>query len=187
MNCSTGLPTSRWSKLADGTYAVPTNAFKVTMDLDDWIPFPVSGIAAAYIETKDANGNENGFYNFADDGRLDTADGLLFLGREHLGLSGDLVVYYNDGSKQIFDLETGNAQTATVQSGGPDSSSMKNVRSLPDDTKSVTFQNGDLIVRVHCLTAGTMQVAFPSGLGTYPDGACHRFGVSRTGIRSMTA
>src|SRR5262249_7249769 len=132
-------------------------------------PFPVSGLSSAYIETKNANGDVTGYYNFSDDGRINSTDGIIFLGREHLGLTGDLYLYFNDGTKIIYNLSDGNrATTANVQTLGPDSSSMKSVRSVPDDTKSIAFQNGDVIVRVHCLTAGTVQVTFPTGLSAYP-------------------
>lgn len=122
----------------------------------------------AYMETEDANGNNNDYYNFEWDNRIDTQKGLLFLGREHLNQVGTLYAIRNDGSKLIYDLGTG-AKTATVGVNTSIGGHIKGDRTVVDNTDKIVFQAGDeLIQATYTIELKAVTVQFPDGLNRYP-------------------
>jgi len=155
-------------QFTNGGYVIPTSAYNVPLIKSDWIPFPIKGVSYAYIYTKDKNGNINGYYDFGSNGRLDAANGFLFLGDALTGLSGDLYVGFNDGSRVIYNLGTDQLVPLVSETMPGLSVSLDGIRTLPDNTMNVVYQAGDQVIRVAYTTNCVVSVTFPSGLAEYP-------------------
>lgn len=144
-------------------WQVPKEAYQVELDLGQ-VPWIVSGMRNAYIES-----DQTGYYNFRQhqgDYWLDR--GVIFLAKELTSRRGELTLHMQDGSKVIYDLGTGDRKaTATVEAVGfrP---TIKGIRSVPDNTTNIVYQDTDEIIRVATIGQSDVQVSFPSGLKRYP-------------------
>lgn len=89
-------------------WGLPT--FSIVPQRSDWIPFQKKGLQNAYMVIRDENGNVVDYYYFSQDGRLDAANGILYLGSQHVNRLGELyTVSYDNGTNrtEVYNLRNG--------------------------------------------------------------------------------
>ena len=156
---------------ADGSggWVMPDSGKRVTMIRSDYIPVFIPGMIGATMQTKDQNGNYNGYYDFANDGRLWAAAGILYLGAEHMDQNADIFIMLDNGNKLVY--SNGVLQPSTTADITGFNVGMKDVRIVPDNSRVVFYIPGDVLVRDGGFTnATTVTIAFNKGLSKYPIG-----------------
>lgn len=150
---------------------VPAAGNRVRLQLGNWIPLRIPGVQDAYIITQNADGYDTDYYNFHWDNRIDAERGYIILGRQLVNQRGKLYVRLNDGSKLVYDLrKEGDLIPAVAPEAGGLAPSIDGVRSVPENTSTIVFQDGDELVRAKYSLNIEQKVfvAFPPGLSRYP-------------------
>lgn len=179
---STSIVPNSWFEMFSGSanffltkvgeeWHVPAAGNQVRLQLGNWIPLRIQGVQDAYIVTQNADGYDTDYYNFRWDNRIDTERGYIILGRQLVNQRGKLYVSLNDGSKLVYDLrKEGDLIPAVAPEAGGLTPSIDGVRTVPENTTTIVFQDGDELVRAKYSLPIEQKVfvAFPPGLSRYP-------------------
>ena len=150
-----------------GVWQIPNEAYSVEVDFYQ-VPLIIPGMSDANIVTEDAEGNQNGYLNLQNGNNYWFDRGVLLLTKEMTGRKGKLVITMKDNSRVIYNLLNGEkVPVVEVESFGF-KPIVKGVRSVPENTANIVFEDGDSLIRTSYSKDMWSEVTFPSGLERYP-------------------
>lgn len=157
----------------ENSWKVPETAKDIELELISQVPFVIPGMRDVYMITRDSEGNQNGYFNFRDDqGDYWLRRGIIFLNENLTSRNGELNVTMTDGSRATYDLASGDRKPLVPVEVGGFRPSIKNVRSVPENTPQIVYQEGDEIIRTAYTELMWTSIFFPSDLKRYPTKVC---------------